>query len=199
MRIQKNKGISRMGKLFLVLALGISLVYLPVAAQEDTAPAPATPKLKSEALAFRLSLYGTLIPLTIGLLGVRLAFLGCLIGPSLGYFYGGLPGRALPGIGIRSLAGAVAFVGVVIGAASFFAGVFGGSRAAKEAEEAATIGSLLALGGVILFAGSSLLDIFSVKSAVWERNQRLQEKKLSLAPFYIPSSRTVGIQVQFSF
>jgi hypothetical protein len=199
MKARGYKGISRVGKLFLVLTLGITLVYLPVAAQEDTAPAPVAPKLKSEALAFRLSLYGTLIPLTIGLFGVRLAFLGCLIGPSLGYFYAGLWGKALRGIGVRTLAGAATFAGAAIGFAGILSGIFGGSSAAKEAEEAETLGSLLAYGGVILFAVSGLVDIFSVKSAVWEHNQRLQEKKLSLAPFYLPSSKTIGIQVQFSF
>jgi hypothetical protein len=197
MRVQKNKGISRMEKLFIVLILGISLVYLPVAAQEDSAPAPASPKLKSEALAFSLSLFGTLIPLSIGLFGVRLAFLGCLIGPSLGYFYAGLWGRALLGIGIRTLAGAAIFSGAAMGFTGILAGIWAGSQ--KEAKKAATVGSLLALGGVILFAGSGLWDIFSVKSAVRDHNQLLQEKKLSLAPFYIPSSKTIGIQVHFSF
>lgn len=196
MRTQRNKGISRLGKLFLVLSLGISLIYLPVAAQEDSGPVPNPPNLKSEALAFRLSLYGTLVPLFIGLLGFRYAYLGCLIGPSLGYFYAGLWGKALRGIGIRTLAAGVFFAGAALGSAGLIVAVIGGAGAVGGV---LSVAGLLALGGVILFAGSSLLDIFSVKSAVWEHNERLKEKKLSLAPFYIPSSKTIGIQVQFSF
>jgi hypothetical protein len=68
MKIQRNKGISRVGKPFVVLALGILLVYLPVAAQEDSGPWQVGPKPKSESLAFSLSAYGTLLPVLVSFL-----------------------------------------------------------------------------------------------------------------------------------
>jgi hypothetical protein len=188
-----------MGKLFLVFSLGISLVYLPVAAQEDSGPALNTPKLKSEALAFSLSFYGTLLPIlcSLALSDVRWGLIGSFIGPSLGYFYAGLWGRALLGIGVRTLAGAVCAAGISMVMSSAF--VFTGSRTGNGGNGMGSLGALLALGGAILYVGSSLRDISSVKSAVWDHNKRLQEKKFCLAPFYIPSSKTIGIQVQFSF
>ncbi|MDH4197995.1 MAG: hypothetical protein OEW05_11335 [Candidatus Aminicenantes bacterium] len=115
MKAQINQGVLRAGRLLLVLVLGIFLVYLPVAAQEDkaAAPAPKVPGLKSESLAFSISLAGALLPWAGRLAGVRFAWIGVLIGPSLGYFYSGLWGRGLLGIGMRGLAGAAAVAGLV--------------------------------------------------------------------------------------
>lgn len=89
----------------------------------DFPPTPLAPPmaLKSEKTALQLSLWGTLIPVSVGtalLVGMGneesgpesgasafppliLLTTGYLFGPSLGYFYGGRPGRAWTGVGIR--------------------------------------------------------------------------------------------------
>jgi len=183
-------------KTFLLMTLGISLIYLPVAAQEGPSQALPGPDLKSETLAFNLSLWGTLIPLAAGLLGFQAAFLGCLIGPSLGYFYAGLPGRALLGMGLRTVAGIVTLAGLKAAAVGFAYLFF---FRVEKAEELGTPGALIALGGLVLIAGSAVVDIAGVKRSVRERNNRLQGKRLSWSPFVLPASKTVGIQVQLSF
>lgn len=119
----------------LVAMLGLALSLLsisPAAAQgADDTPAPAdgaawgglfdvqseqTPSLKSPTKAFWWSFLGTAIPSAAGAAvpGIALAG-GVLLGPSLGHFYAGRPGRALAGIGTRLAIGA----GIVLLAAPY--------------------------------------------------------------------------------
>jgi hypothetical protein len=77
----------------------------------------ATPEIKSGKTALLWSLLGTGVPAAVGAFDVYranssdsvvpgiLLVGGLLIGPSLGHFYAGRPGRAWKGIGIRAVAG----------------------------------------------------------------------------------------------
>lgn len=151
-------------------------------------------KEKNPNTALWWSLAGTAIPIAASVTGAAAAahvgsigFFGLLIGPSLGYFYGGLPWRGLLGVGLRAIGAAVLIQ-------SFFMawdeswGWSGGEN-----------WDLVALaGGVILF-GSATWDLVSVKGAVKERNLKMRDKTLAFAPLLNLRTRSVGVMVRLSF
>ncbi len=189
----------RMGALLAAGLIAGSLA-LPLRAQEsqesrDKAPPPV--KLKSEKRAMTLSVVGTLVPLAVSAsylltdgssyAHANIAAVGLLIaplGPSLGYFYAGATGRALLGLGIR-LAG--------------LAGMIGGSYGLDngDANDALMKAFIVAGAGVTL--ASTIIDLAGVKKAVRRHNLKAQGVQMAIAPFVSPKSRTVGLQVHFSF
>ncbi len=156
-------------------------------------PAPLAPALglKSENTAWLLSLGGTLLPVGMGFASIDyspdgpedesiapslLILSGAVFGPSLGYFYGGRPGRALTGIGIR-VAGTAAMVGAV--------------AASWDNPDASGAGAL-ALVGLGLFVASPIYDIATVKGAVRKHTRTLPDNALTITPAYFAGYRAPG-------
>ncbi|MGH8004970.1 MAG: hypothetical protein ACRECJ_09650 [Limisphaerales bacterium] len=163
----------------------------------NPAPNQNSPLLKSEKKAFNLSLWGTLIPLTVGTaigantednpgLPLFLMSAGYFVGPSLGYFYGERSGRGMLGMGIRLLL-APAPLAAAFGICGWDCG--SGDEAAKWAVVAMG-------GGAFLIAG---IDILAVKGAVRKRNRSLQETGWILVPVYFAEHQAGGLKLQVTF
>jgi hypothetical protein len=184
----------KMGALLAAGLISITLV-LPLRAQEsperrdETRPAV---KLKSEKTALLLSLFGTLG--SYGLIAIAasadeasalgyLGLTGSFVGPSLGYFYGGLAGRGLSGAMAR-LAG--------------MGGVVGGFAMLWEDENERLGIALMIVGGSTVIV-STVSDIIGVRRAVRKRNNRVQGLSLNVAPVIVPKSKTVGLTLQLGF
>lgn len=99
------------------------------------------------------------------------------LGPSLGFFSGGLPGRALLGLALRGGAAGLVYLGW------------------EQIWSDRTSGDILILSGIGLFAGSLLYDLFSVYTAVRNRNLLLPDRTFALAPAYFPRQKGWGIQL----
>jgi hypothetical protein len=83
-----------------------------------------------------------------------------LVGPSLGHFYAGRPGRAFAGVGLRTLAGAAVAVGLAAGISE------GGSTEGSNA--LAAVGAVV--GGAVV-----VWDIVSAPKSAKLHNQELRE------------------------
>jgi hypothetical protein len=132
-------------------------VLLPAIALAGPSPGGAT----------AISLGSTLLPCAVGAalfvsdspeLGWALTAPAILAGPAAGYFYGGMPGRAFPGIGFRA---GVAVVGLV-GVGSMF----------DEGNSSGTGGAAVAVIAAAGVVGSVAIDLALVGRDVRERNQR---------------------------
>jgi hypothetical protein len=137
----------------------------------------------SEQQAFNRSLYGTLIPLPT----LVFTLPGLIAGPSLGYFYGGKPGRAWTGIGLRT-----AGVG---GMVSSFA-ICGWDCGPGDDSYDLAWAVFIASGALVV--GSAVYDIATVKGAVRDRNERLLGDRWEISPRYFSRSRGIGLQVRFA-
>jgi hypothetical protein len=178
--------------IFIAAALMFSSLALPSMSQESQVPAKPEIKLKSEGAAFALALAGTLLPWGLVALAfpsdnndslIGLSFLACSLGPSPGYFYAGLPGRAWGGIGIRALGLGAFLVGVAI--------------AWDEGDE--ILPTALVIGGVVVYVGSTIFDLAGVTKAVRKNNARAGRASLNVVPVLSPKSKTVGLSVQLAF
>ncbi len=121
------------------------------------------------AQAEKKSLLYTLLPLPTLVLTVP----ALIAGPSAGYFYGGLNGRAWAGIGIRTLA-----LGGMFSAFGICGWDCGPGESAYNIAWAVFIGS-----GAIL-AGSAIYDIATVKEAVRNHNARGHQSLITIYPGY---------------
>jgi hypothetical protein len=141
------------------------------------------PEPKSESTALGWSLWGTLVPLPTLYLTVP----GLIVGPSLGYFYAGMSGRALIGIGIRTVAvgGIIAVLGI-------------GLSDNIDSEDEPYIAAL-GFGSILLLVVDVVHDISVVKSHVRKRNAKLQESGWRISPQYFSESQTVGLNISYSF
>ena len=121
----------------------------------------------SEDVAFRRSLYGTLVPIGSGLLmvrggswltaiGIPVAAAGVIVGPSLGHIYAGVPGGVL----FRSLA-TVAALG---------AGLAVGINESEHGTGAIAAGAMVAVGVGSIVLGSMVYDIATVRAKVRRAN-----------------------------
>ena len=157
---------------------------------------PANLNLKSENAALALSALGTLIPVALGVATVGasegpdgsllpgiMIISGILVGPSLGYFYGGLPWRGLASIGLR-VGGTVA-----VGAAIAISWDNPDNSSAE----------MLAWSGAALLVGSMVYDIASVKRTIRKHNRSLGGKALIVTPAYFAISGAPGIRMQIKF
>jgi hypothetical protein len=166
-----------------------------VAQDLSPAPPPRAAPVKSEGEAFRRSLWGTVLPVAVGVAltatgptndGATLAFLavagGMALGPSLGHFYAGQTGRALAMTAARA--------GVITG--SF---VIALSACPLEdctsQEEKTAVTSFLA--GATLVTALAIYDIATARASV-----RAYNRRLSLQP-WIPSTGGVGISATVRF
>ncbi len=186
--------------LLLGAAAGRAFEPLPFAADRQAAgpgrPPPAVARedsleLKSPGKAARLSLLWTLVPL-VG--GVRLsdtersggeiagavAAAAVLVGPSVGYFYGGCGGRGTVGIAIRvGLTG----VGLVAAAQAEWPSLWGSD---EEGNAAAGI-TVLAFSAVV---ADMALDLARVSATVRRANdRRLRERS---GPTLTPTVRVLA-------
>ena len=137
-------------------------------------------QLKSESRAFNWSLLGTLVPLPT----LVLAFPGIIVGPSLGYFYGGMPGRAWTGIGLRT----AALGGIIIGLLICW-------NCGPEASY--TTNWIVLVSSAGLLVGSAVYDIASIKKAIRNKNASIQNSVLTLTPRYFVRTKSVGLALSF--
>lgn len=188
----KGQGIWRKAAgALLVPCLMLGSLALPSMAQESQQQPPTEIKWKSEKRALGLSLTFTLASYVLAAASLKCAPLGFfglaagLVGPSLGYFYAGLTGRGLAGVGIR-LAG--------IAVPLFLADALGWSWD----DNSAGVAVVLVAGGCAVLA-STIWDLAGVKQAVRKRNDRIQKVSLSVAPVLAPKSKTVGLSLRLGF
>jgi hypothetical protein len=181
-------------RIVLTMFIGLSLVIIPAFAAPD--PGGENVKLPSENTAFLFSLIGTVVPVGYGILArgvsggssghgngsLYVAWLGALVGPSLGYIYGGRAGRGLLGL--------VGRAAVVI----IMAGIMLSNDEANN--------TFVGLAGVGLFAGSALFDLISVRKAVRKHNDAARARKgmsVSVAPFFLRREKGAGLNIGLSF
>jgi hypothetical protein len=166
----------------------------PVGRDTSGVPLSGDPKSsfseRSESKALLLSLLATAVPAALsayaiseseGSEGASLVLLGSLVvGPSLGHFYAGKPGRALLGMGIRSAA------------------LFGlaGAVAMSWDEESAG-GNTLAVASLGIGAASIVWDIASAPASARRYNETHGENRLSIG--LGPVGSAPGILVAASF
>ncbi len=192
-KIRAHKGMT-FGLVLAVLLFSTTLSW----GHDDSTQQSLSVKEKNPKTAFLLTLVGTAVPLAAlaaGAAGAEdfggIGLAGLLVGPSLGYFYGGLAWRGLLGIGIRG-----------IGVGIMWAAVWGAWKEAwgwdgDRANGEEWVG--VALAGVGIMLGSALWDLADVKGAVNRRNLRARERTLAFAPLFNPRTKTVGITVRLSF
>ena len=155
------------------------------------------PGTKSGKTAVLLSLLGTAVPAaaTLPLIwessGTSVAHTSAvlctgafLIGPSLGHFYAGRPGRAFAGIGVRVLAGA----GVAI------AGLGSGSEGGVTSGQAA-----LGVAGAVAGAASVIYDIASAPHSARVHNDGLRHAHATIGILLTEDLRGVGLRATVTF
>jgi hypothetical protein len=113
---------------------------------------------------------------------------GIIIGPSLGYFYGGESDYGWKGIAIRS----TTCLGALIGA----------EMASQETGEvwngwSVWSGVFFICSGVALV--NSITDITKVRGAIREHNQFIRETAISLTPKYFADSGAGGLELRMTF
>ena len=191
----KTGGIGEYIRLLFSVLLGLSLIVVPAFAAAGLDYEGK--KLPSENTAFLCSLIGTVVPVGYGLLArgvsggssgygngsLYVAWLGALVGPSLGYIYGGRAGRGFLSIGFRAA--------VITIMAAIMMGY-------DEPWDNPFVG----LTGVGIFAGSALFDLISVKRAVRNHNDAVRARKgmsVSVAPFVLRREKCAGLNIGLSF
>jgi hypothetical protein len=111
-----------------------------------------------------------------------LTFLGALVlGPSLGHFYAGRSGRALTGIGLRTLALAAVMAGV-----------------AATWNNESDAGSAAAYAGVALGGAVVLWDIVRAPHSAKVRNEQ-RRRSVSVTPTLSPGEAGVRLGARITF
>ena len=180
-----------------LLTLGLTLTPWRAGAQEFDIYGPSYQPPKSEGAALRYSLFGTLLPLGTGAImgaagefdGSEMVIMatGLVVGPSIGYFYGGCPGRGVAGIGTRIGLSAATAVGMCI--------------AGSGGDGYGSLGGVVAVGlaGSCAVALHALIDIGEVKGAVREHNCAWTQTPIRVVPAYFADSGAGGLQLQLTF
>jgi hypothetical protein len=140
--------------------------------------------LKSEGAALRYSLLGTLLPVAT----LVFAGPGLIVGPSAGYFYAGMPGRAWTGIGIRTIG-----VGGIV--SSFIICGWDCGPGQSGYNEAWAV--FIAGAGIVTI--SAIYDIGTVEAAVRKRNNSLMKLGDAITPMYFEDSRAFGVRLAYRF
>lgn len=169
--------------------------------QDRVAPdAQSTNEKKSEAVAFRRSLLGTLVPVAVGiglaargptnndaLLPFALIEGGLIVGPALGHFYAERPTYAAITTGVRA-AVAVGSLLWALSACPEFEDCSGG----EETRQAVVF-----LAGAGLVAASAIYDIIAAPASIKKRNQDVGN--CGVMPFLFPEGRIVGVAAYLQF
>lgn len=169
------------------LAIGLVLAAAP-----DPLPAQnELPGLKSETTALGLSILGTVVPFGFTLLTASeettsivpglISLGGLLVGPSLGHFYAGRPGRALVGIGIRTAA--------LVGLAAGFGASWNGNSGGDE----------LMLASAAVGVGVMVWDILGVRGSVRRHNAKLNPARPAVVLTPAIDRRSVGVSGRITF
>ena len=166
------------------------------AGPNEALAAEAVPGMKSESDATLYSLAGTVFPIGIGALvgsldknasdeslAASLILTGYVAGPSVGHFYAERPGRALIGIGIRS----VALVGFVGSAISLL-----------DESDSSNAGLVLA-ASLLVGTGSVIVDLSTASRSARIHNERLSRQKLGIGPAVIGPDHALGLRVGRAF
>ncbi len=141
--------------------------------------------LKSPSTALTHSLIGTLVPLPT----IVLTFPGIIFGPSLGYFYADMSGRAWTGIGLRA-------VGVGGMASSFVICGWDCGPGQKGYDAAWAV----FIAGGALAVGSAIYDLATVKPNVRKHNDRIKSgPNVSFGLRYYADARAAGIGIALTF
>ena len=192
-KIRAQKG-TTFGLVLTVLLLSTS----PSWGHDDSSQQGLAVKEKNPKTAFVLTLIGTALPLAAVAAAAAgagdfggIGLTGLLVGPSFGYFYGGLLWRGLLGIGIRTIGEGIILIG---GLGAWFEawGWDDEEPDIKKWEGVALVGA-----GIVL--ASAIWDLAAVKGAVNKRNLRARERALAISPLFNPRTKTVGITVRISF
>jgi len=141
-------------------------------------------QIKSESTALNYSLLLTLVPTATLFLVVP----GLIVGPSTGYFYAGMPGRAWTGIGLRTVG--------IGGMVSSFA-IYGMN--CGPGQDAYNLAWAVFITGAAITAGSAIYDISTVKAAVRRKNEALSSALGRIMLAYFADSKAFGLRMQFSF
>jgi hypothetical protein len=150
------------------------------------------PGAKSGTTAFAWSFFGTALPIGAALamssddvddqVVAGFTMIGALVlGPSLGHFYAGRSGRALTGIGLRTLA----LAGLTAGAAATWNGDSDAGSAAAYAG--------VALGGAVV-----LWDIVRAPHSAKVRNEQ-RRRSAAVAPVLSPDGSGIRFGARVSF
>jgi hypothetical protein len=172
--------------------LFVFCILLDVAFADTTMVQPQ-PKSPAKALAW--SLCGTILPNIIGIsmdaasdeegteeATAWIANTGTVLGPSVGYFYGGNSRRGWTGNAIRGV----------------FTGFF--VVAVNEAEDSQGDGEEF-LAGIIgtFIIVHAIVDIAQVDGAVRKRNEKFRHTGWLVTPKYFAGHKTPGLQLQITF
>ncbi len=191
---------NRAGKLLFFAALELLVIQTtPSNAQDYYKP-------KSENAALALSLFGTILPVGTGIMlemdnnresdvPFWLAAGGLVVGPSLGYFHGGVERRAWKGLALRST---VAFATLFI-VAMTQDGITVQGNVGRGNQGVSSADVVLLFIGSSAVALSALDDIFSVSDHVKKRNQKLFYGDFTLLPTYFPQHKAGGLVLHASF
>ena len=162
-----------------------------------TVPAQETqPAFKSPQTALWMSMLGTVVPLAMTIPTVfressgpddgqmeALLFLGGLVvGPSLGHFYAGRPGRAFSGMGLR-------IVGLG-GLAGAFAMSWDSDSSGAEP---------LALISLGLMATTLVWDIAAAPKSARIHNDKIKKAQLSVGMVPVDGKPALGLRTQLTF
>jgi hypothetical protein len=160
--------------------------------------------LKSEGLAFTMSLAATAVPIVLGStaltentgnevrvngnLALPLISTGLFLGPSIGHFYAGQTKRGLQGIAIR--------LGIVAAAAGI---TFTIVRNEPSDIGGQIVGGAMIAGGIISSL-HGIYDIFTTPSSVRKYNESLKNKaSLMFVPEIDPYNESYGVSVVCNF
>ena len=169
----------------MVLLVVASLTSQSLAAQDDATAALAR-------RATRIGVLATAIPVAAGATlaatshdGGPLALVGfgLVLGPAFGYQEAGMGGRGWRGAGLRA--------GLVLG--SFMGAVAVCWDCSHDQEQAA---GLVFAGGMALVAASAIYDLHRLPHNIRRHDA---QRRLAVAPVYVPGERRVGVQGQISF
>ena len=183
--------------------LSLGLVLLQPAASRGAAPASGDSAgthvvegLRSPGKAVALSLFSTAIPAAAGISAASnsetrnghsddtgaalMALAGLTIGPSVGHFYAGKPGRAFLGIGIRF----AAIVGLAVAVGSSWDNPNAGSDGLAVAS--------LAIGGASL-----VVDIVGAAKSARDKNDEIRRIRAAATPAMIQGAPGAALSMAF--
>ena len=175
---------------WMALSLG---ACVPNARAAELTPADESDgDMKSGSTAFVLSFLGTAVPVVMGVAGSSatsddaasglLVLSAYMVGPSLGHFYAGRPGRAFLGIGVRTLA--------LVGAGAAVATSWDNPNSGSDA---------LAIASLLVGGGSAIVDIAGASGSARAHNEKMRKDRLSLTPALIGPTRAPGLRADWSF
>jgi hypothetical protein len=187
----------RVSKKTWITAAAAFLIVCRIAGAQELAR-----QYKSPAKARSFSALGTVAPIGIGVLSavsgngagsVILIGGGIILGPSAGYFYGGVGRRGWQGAAIRFCA---------TGLATYSLEQSISASLRSDDDNAGDLWGLVFLGASVVLVADIIYDISAVNDHVRSRNEKLFGKgqsAISIYPEYFADSGASGIQLEITF